>query len=389
MHHLTSITTSPAFWRSIPCQRSELRLDYMLACGQTFRWKECSPGYWTGVLKGRVWTMTQTDEHIWYTVYTKDQSPEKVCDGLKVTTEQNKRKNNTVPCTLSKKVKKEEIFPEDVGVTGDVPRLQEDVDCKKDQEVLEDYFQLNVSLRTLYQQWERSDPNFQRVAQDFPGIRVLRQDPTECLFSFICTSNNNISRITGMIERVCSSLGQRLCQLDSEVYHTFPTLEKLAANGTEAKLRDLGFGYRAKFVSESARTILSKHGPDWLESLRLVPYEEAKTALCSLPGVGAKVADCVCLMALDKSEAVPVDTHVLQIAKRDYVPQLGGCNKSLTDRVYRETGDFFRNLWGPYAGWAQSVLFCSELKKFQDPTNPIKPKGNRKNQQKKKTASSA
>ncbi|CAJ0942441.1 unnamed protein product [Ranitomeya imitator] len=57
-------------------------------------------------------------------------------------------------------------------------------------------------------------------------------------------------------------------------------------------------------------------GPDWLDTLRLAPYEEAKSALCALPGVGAKVADCVCLMALDKPEAVPVDTHVWQIAKR-------------------------------------------------------------------------
>uniref|UniRef100_A0A803JL09 N-glycosylase/DNA lyase n=1 Tax=Xenopus tropicalis TaxID=8364 RepID=A0A803JL09_XENTR len=359
MHHRTSVSSSPACWRSIPCQHSELRLDYVLACGQTFRWKEFSPGYWTGVLKGRVWTLTQTDEHIWYTVYTNDQRPAQDSDESKVTTEQNDRQHSAKPCKLpKKKIKKEEINPEDKAITGDCPLICKDTDCKKDQEILEDYFQLNISLRTLYQHWESSDPNFQRVAQDFPGIRILRQDPTECLFSFICTSNNNISRITGMIERVCCSLGQRLCQLDSDVYHTFPTLQELAAEGTEAKLRDLGFGYRARFVSESARTILSKHCPDWLESLRLVPYEEAKTALCSLPGVGAKVADCVCLMALDKPEAVPVDTHVWQVAKRDYLPQLGSGNKTLTDRVYRETGDFFHNLWGPYAGWAQSYIMC-------------------------------
>ncbi|XP_012817155.2 N-glycosylase/DNA lyase isoform X4 [Xenopus tropicalis] len=231
MHHRTSVSSSPACWRSIPCQHSELRLDYVLACGQTFRWKEFSPGYWTGVLKGRVWTLTQTDEHIWYTVYTNDQRPAQDSDESKVTTEQNDRQHSAKPCKLpKKKIKKEEINPEDKAITGDCPLICKDTDCKKDQEILEDYFQLNISLRTLYQHWESSDPNFQRVAQDFPGIRILRQDPTECLFSFICTSNNNISRITGMIERVCCSLGQRLCQLDSDVYHTFPTLQELAVN---------------------------------------------------------------------------------------------------------------------------------------------------------------
>ncbi|KAG8436002.1 hypothetical protein GDO86_007193 [Hymenochirus boettgeri] len=293
-----------------------------------------------------------------------------------------KRKHTTsaatqVNCMFSKRIKTE-VHKEDEGVMEDIPLVEERIDCNKDQLVLEDYLQLRVNLGKLYQQWGSVDRNFQRVAQDFPGIRILRQDPTECLFSFICTSNNHISRITGMIERVCRSLGRRLCQLDSDVYYTFPSLEQLAADSTEAKLRELGFGYRAKFISESARTILSRHSPDWLEGLRFVPYEEAKAALCALPGVGAKVADCVCLMALDKSEAVPVDTHVWQIAKRDYLPHLGSGNKTLTDRVYRETGDFFRNLWGSHAGWAQSVLFCSDLKKFQNPTNHIKTKGKRK-----------
>ncbi|KAM4722770.1 N-glycosylase/DNA lyase [Rhinophrynus dorsalis] len=369
MHHLTSISAFPALWRSIPCHRSELRLDFTLACGQSFRWKEWSPGYWTGVLYGQVWTLTQTDDRIWYTVYAKEESSPGKEDGLPVTTKQKgklkKKQKAAVSCRPPKMIKTEDLKSDERRTMGDLPLADDDGGCKKDQETLRDFFQLDISLKELYQQWGRSDPNFQKVAKDFPGIRVLRQDPTECLFSFICTSNNHISRITGMIERVCSSLGRRLCQLDSVEYYTFPSLQALAAEDTEARLRELGFGYRAKFVSESARNILSKHGPNWLESLRYAPYEEAKSALCALPGVGAKVADCVCLMALDKPQAVPVDTHVWQIAKRDYLPQLGHGNKSLTERVYKDIGDYFRNLWGPYAGWTQSVLFCSDLKKFQ------------------------
>lgn len=62
----------------------------------------------------------------------------------------------------------------------------------------------------------------------FPGVRLLRQDPTECLFSFICTSNNHISRIQGMVERLCQSLGTPLCQLDKTSYQDFPSLSALA-----------------------------------------------------------------------------------------------------------------------------------------------------------------
>ena len=69
---------------------------------------------------------------------------------------------------------------------------------------------------------------------------------------------------------------------------------------------------------------------------KTIPYQFF-SALCQLPGVGAKVADCVCLMSLDKTEAVPVDTHMWQIAQRDYLPHLKKY-KSLTDKIYEEIG---------------------------------------------------
>ncbi|KAM9324421.1 N-glycosylase/DNA lyase [Gastrophryne carolinensis] len=369
MRHHTSLSACPALWRSLPCPLSELRLDLVLPAGQSFRWRESSPCFWTGVLQERVWTVTQKDGHLWYTVYPNTEEGQSNAGQAAPKRAKKRKLQNTAVM-----IKAEDIKQEEDGNVKHVPVNSNSNDCKKDGETLQDYFQLQVSLKELYRQWGESDRNFQKVAKDFSGIRILRQDPTECLFSFICTSNNHISRITGMIDRVCSALGRALCRLDSVDYYSFPTLQALAADDTEAKLRKLGFGYRAKFVSESARTILQNHGPDWLESLRHVPYEEAKAALCALPGVGAKVADCVCLMALDKSEAVPVDTHVWQIAKRDYLPRLGQGNKSLTDRVYREIGTYFQSMWGPYAGWAQGVLFCSDLKKFQNADNTTKPR---------------
>ncbi|NXN26607.1 OGG1 lyase, partial [Nycticryphes semicollaris] len=300
----------PSLWRSLPCPPAELRLDLVLSSGQTFRWWESSPGAWTGVLGERVWTLRQERDRLWYTVYGEE--------------------GNRRPTEAS-------------GPEG----------AETDQ-ILRDYFQLDVGLSDLYRAWGAADPLFHKVASDFPaGVRVLRQDPVECLLSFICTSNNHISRITAMIERLCQAFGRRLCCLDARPIHAFPSLSALTGTDAEARLRALGFGYRAKFVSGSARAIAEGLGVEGLHQLRTVPYAKARSVLCTLPGVGSKVADCVCLMALDKAEAVPVDTHVWRIARQRYGTALGG--RSLTPRAHQEIGDFFRGLWGPRAGWAQAV----------------------------------
>ncbi|XP_060983978.1 N-glycosylase/DNA lyase isoform X6 [Dama dama] len=320
MRHRT-LASFPALWASIPCPRSELRLDLVLASGQSFRWREQSPAHWSGVLADQVWTLTQNEEHLYCTVYRGDK--------------------------------------------GRVGRP-----TREELKAVRQYFQLDVSLAPLYQHWSSVDPHFQEVAQKFKGVRLLQLDPIECLFSFICSSNNNIARITGMVERLCQTFGPRLIQLDDVTYHGFPSLQALAGPEVEAELRNLGLGYRARFVSASARAILEERGGlPWLQQLRKAPYEEAHKALCTLPGVGTKVADCICLMALDKPQAVPVDVHVWQIAQRDYSwhPTTSQA-KGPSPQANKELGNFFRNLWGPYAGWAQAVnahpsrpRYCSVL----------------------------
>ncbi|KAK6433509.1 8-oxoguanine glycosylase ogg1 [Oleoguttula sp. CCFEE 5521] len=94
-------------------------------------------------------------------------------------------------------------------------------------------------------------------------------------------------------------------------------------------------------------------------------YRQAHEELLTLQGVGPKVADCVCLMGLGWGEAVPVDTHVWQIAQRDY--KFGkGKHASLTKATYDAVGDKFRSLWGQEAGWAHSVLFTADLRAFSE-----------------------
>ena len=105
--------------------------------------------------------------------------------------------------------------------------------------------------------------------------------------------------------------------------------------------------------------------------MRNKEYEIAKEELLSLAGVGPKVADCVLLMSLDKPGAIPVDTHVWTIAKRDYGFNTGTSAKTLTARNYQSIGDKFRQVFGEQAGWAHSVLFSAEVLK-QKGTSPIK-----------------
>lgn len=263
-------------WKRLRCPKTELRLDIVLTGGQSFRWRTLSPGIWASVLHGDVWILSQSEEEILYKVYPSSQ-------------------------TTSVKTMKKEL-------TGH--------EC-----VLRDYFQLDkCKLSELYSIWRNTDPYFEACCDDFLGVRTLRQDPSENLFAFVCSSNNNISRISSMVENLCLHFGN-ICEIEikgetTEKFHAFPPIERLAAEGVEEKLRNLGFGYRAKFIQKSATAIMSKGGESWLHGLRTVPYEEAKAELLKLCGVGAKVADCVCLMSLDKNGAIPVDTHVWQIAKK-------------------------------------------------------------------------
>jgi N-glycosylase/DNA lyase len=265
------------------------------------------------------------------------------------------------------------------------------------------YFNLPISLAALYATWSAADPNFARRAPSFAGIRILNQPAWEALVAFICSSNNNISRIGQMVSKLCLHYGPYIGRVGGEPLHDFPSPRALAAEGVEQRLRELGFGYRARYIAETARIVMEK-GEGWLMGLRnpsspalgqittttttqpsppataATPsseqgggggateggYKAAHQALLTLAGVGPKVADCVCLMGLGWAEAVPVDTHVWQIAQRDYRFGGGGKAKTFNKAVHDAVGDHFRAIWGEYAGWAQSVLFTANLRSFAE-----------------------
>ncbi|KAF9052937.1 DNA glycosylase [Panaeolus papilionaceus] len=253
---------------------------------------------------------------------------------------------------------------------------------------LNDYFQLNIDLVRLYKQWAAQDKVFAGFQDRFGGIRILRQDPWENLVSFICSSNNNISRITKMVQNLCLHYSQPLLSLphpfspnETLAYHSFPIPSALAGSGVGLHLRTLGFGYRADYIHRTAKMLVETHGvgtsaspfgtqeaPEiWLERLRKKTTEEAREELLKFIGVGRKVADCILLMSLDKREVVPVDTHVHQIALKHYGLKSSGKGKTtMTPKLYEEVHSKFFTIWGDYAGWAHTVLFTADLKSFSD-----------------------
>nr|QDO16309.1 N-glycosylase/DNA lyase [Lingulodinium polyedra] len=261
---------------------------------------------------------------------------------------------------------------------------------------LREYLNANVSVAGLYRDWAAADPRIAAIAAALPGIRVLRQDPVECLFSFICSSNNNIKRIQLMLSRLRRSFGDHLGvfhlpstavaaipalqalraeamevpdvptpELTPVHFFAFPSSERLAAV-EEEQLRGLGFGFRAKWVAGAAAALHERGGRRWLLSLRGRPYAEVRAALMELPGVGPKVADCVALYCLEQPDCVPVDVHVWRVACRDYDEDGEFQAATLTPKLSRRVSSRFQTLFGSHAGWAQCLIFAAELPMLRD-----------------------
>eukprot|EP00127_Corallochytrium_limacisporum_P005898 Clim_evm43s214 gene=Clim_evmTU43s214 len=329
-----------ACWRRLtevkPC---ELRLNTTLLCGQAFRWKvqkglTNGDAVYTGVIEDRLIKLREDEEGIFFWE----------CGRRKI-------KNKSNSC--SPEFGRESLSTESL---------------------LRDYFQLDTQLQPLYAQWSLVDPRFKVLGLVFPGTRVLRQDPLECLFSFICSSNNNIARISDMVTKLCKEYGDLIGTdaSDGQEWYAFPKITQLTGDDIEQRLRDLGFGYRAKFIVQSARQLNERGGIPWLYSLRdEMTHGEAKDHLMQLHGIGAKVADCICLMSLDKTSAVPIDVHVWRFARNYYLIdkkdlQDLGQARTLTPRVYNAICGRFTDLHGEHAGWAHTILFCGELGMFKE-----------------------
>lgn len=243
-------------------------------------------------------------------------------------------------------------------------------------ELLSNYFRLDSNLPSDYSDWIRAHKHFEsKASKDSAFVTQLDQDVVETIFSFICSQNNHISRITSLVEKLCFLYGEKICTIDNRDYYNFPSITNLTkAAQMEGTLREQGFGYRSKFIEGATKEIFNRGGTHWLNSLAEKSYKEAHEELMKLPGIGPKVADCICLMSLNFLEAVPVDTHIIQVAQHYIQDDSFKKLKSLNLKMYRRIGDTFRSVYGIKAGVAQTVIFCKELDKFAHDSSSTKKK---------------
>lgn len=207
----------------------------------------------------------------------------------------------------------------------------------------------DLDLPAAADEWCREDSLFAEAWAAYPGIRVLRQDPHECFFSFLCASVAPVSRISRMVAAVAEEAGEP----DIQGFLPYPSIDRLTSL-TESRLRERGLGFRARRVVEVAQKLRDRP-ESALHGLRQTTHTEAQTVLTTFPGIGMKIADCICLFSLDKDAAIPVDTHIWRLAQAHYAPELSG--KSLTPANYARATAAFHEHFGTYAGWAQQTLF--------------------------------
>lgn len=179
------------------------------------------------------------------------------------------------------------------------------------------YFDLERDYRSIEKLIE-ADPRLAVCLPGANGIRVFNQEPFEALISFIISANNNIKRISGIIDRLCTLCGKKL-SFEGEELYAFPTPEAISKLTIE-QLTAIGTGYRAPYILESAKRIANGYD---LEKLRDMPLAEARKELLTFKGVGPKVCDCILLFSLGHTDAFPIDVWIDRAMKElffDSVP---------------------------------------------------------------------
>jgi N-glycosylase/DNA lyase len=275
-------------------------LEHTLDCGQLFRWQKLDD-WWYGVVSDRVIKIKQGSEGLTF-----------------------------------------QVFPE-------TPQ----------QGFIKKYLRLDDDLPSVFSQISK-DEYIREAINLFCGLRLVRQEPWECLISYICATYKSIPAIKKMINSISRQFGKKLI-FDGYDFYTFPK----PADLTQLNCKDLkscGLGFRADRVLETAKLVDSGNLP--LENLKHMNYFDAKRELLALPGVGQKVADCVLLFSLEKLEAFPIDVWMKRAATNLYASHFDSSfisrvasKGSITPKEYGTIGSFARDYFGDYAGYAQEYLF--------------------------------
>ena len=209
------------------------------------------------------------------------------------------------------------------------------------------------------------------LLKKYGGLRLMRQDPYQCMISFACSSNTNISMIRTMLKNLSMKFGIKK-EIDNKIFFTFPTMKNLY-NASINELCSCSVGYRAKALKSIAEKIAT--GDLTVDELYRSNYVDARRILTDVYGIGNKVADCIMLFSLEKTEAFPIDVWMGRAIFKYYKKIINKrnanfmrANKKLSDNQYSILSEIMRSHFGKYGGYAQQYLYYHirnlELKKW-------------------------
>lgn len=221
---------------------------------------------------------------------------------------------------------------------------------------IEQYFALDHDLlKILYQ--INKDNLIEETINKYHGLRILRQQPWECLISFILATNKGIPQIKRMIENLCRKFGEKITY-NGYNFYSFPDPEAIK-NASKTEILECGVGYRVQSILDTAYKVVE--GIFDLEELKKNSYETLKRHLMEFRGVGQKAADCVALFAYEKLFAFPIDVNIRCLMLEHYDNLFKdveiSLNKNMTKKHYDLISNRSRKYFGEYAGYAQEYLY--------------------------------
>jgi N-glycosylase/DNA lyase len=220
-------------------------------------------------------------------------------------------------------------------------------------------FRLDDDIHHVSHQFAR-DKLVSYLFRKYRGLRLMRQDPYQCMITFACSSNTNIAMIRRMLRNLSRKFGLEI-EMDGRKFFTFPTLKNLS-NASINEICSCGIGYRARTIKSIVEKII--RGSLNIESLTQSKYDEAKEKLLNVYGIGNKIADCILLFSLEKTEAFPIDIWVARSIYHYYRTLIDEQNLKLNLKSaklginqYVVLSSLMRRYFGKYAGYAQQYLY--------------------------------
>src|SRR5438067_4038222 len=209
------------------------------------------------------------------------------------------------------------------------------------EELVRNYFALDHSLAEICASFP--DDPVMTAARDFcRGLRIIRQPKWECLATFICSSMKQVAHIRQISLALRNCFGEPR-QIGGHLFYTFPSAQRIA-RASEKQLRACALGYRAKHLRATAQLVSS--GECNLEAWSALSDAELRKHLCALPGVGAKIANCVMLFGYQRLRAFPIDVWIERVLRQQYFPR----QKKIAAQRLRE---FSQTYFGEHGGYAQ------------------------------------